>query len=205
MPNYYQILELPYNASASDIKKAYREKAKHCHPDVSRSEKAKRDFQLINQAYSTLSNAEKRRKYDLLLFYRYSVLHEYSKKKKQRRREAQDRQRKRRRQARTGANGKSMTSTARGYRYFKPDPSPLFKFGIYLTGNLFGIALFILTTFSLFANGWPLLSAFILVPAWIMTYQGWNGVREHRNGAGRNILDHWGRFLKMLGQGKERS
>ncbi len=197
MPNYYQILDLPYNASASQVKRAYREKAKNCHPDVSRSEKAKREFQLLNQAYSVLSDEQKRRKYDILLLYRRTVIRDHFNKKARR-----ERQRRARNTGPSGNRAKSMTSTSRGYRYYKPDPSPLFKFGIYATGILFGVNLFLLTAFSLFFNGWPLASVFLLVPASILTYQGWNGVFEHRNGAGRNVLEGWGWFIKLLNKRK---
>ncbi len=197
MPNYYQILGLPYNASASEVKRAYREKAKTCHPDISRSEEAKREFQLLNQAYSILSDAEKRRKYDLLLLYRSSVIQEHFRKKQQKRQQRRSRAR------RAGGQGKKMTSTSRGYRYYKPDPTPLFKFGIYVTGILFGLSLFLVTSLSLVYNGWPIVSAFLFVPAWIAAYQGWNGMAEHRRDAGRDFLQGWGRFLKILRNGKK--
>ncbi len=199
--NYYRILDLPYNASVADVKRAYREKAKSCHPDVSRSAEAKKEFQLLNQAYSVLSNNHSRRKYDLLLFYRYSVLKEHYRKREQR---AQKHQKSARKsyQAR-GTTGQKMTSTTRGYRYYKPDPPSIFKFGIYTTGILFGSSLFVLTTISLLTNGWPIVSAFLLVPATIVTYQGWQGMNEHRNDAGKNFLVGWRRFLKSIGAGKK--
>lgn len=198
--NYYKILELPYNASVSDVKRAYREKAKSFHPDVSCSEAAKKEFQLLNQAYSVLSDAEARRKYDILLFYRYSVMNEHFKKRKRK----SDQRKGSRKRRRSHANGKNMTSTARGYRYYKPDPPPIFKFGIYATGIVFGVCLFILTSISLLTKGWPIVSAFILVPASIVTYQGWNGMNEHRNEAGKYLLKGWGRLLEHFGKSKEK-
>lgn len=191
MPNYYDILGLSFNASASEVKKAYREKAKNCHPDVSRSTEAKQRFQELNRAYSTLSDAEKRKRYDVLLLYRYSLLYNHIRKQKQGRGS--------RRRPRPNRNSDPMTSTARSYRYYKEDPPPLFKFGIYSTGVVFGIGLFLSTSFSLVYNGWPLASTLILVPACIVTYQGWNGMRKHRVEAGRHFLRGWGRLLKGFG------
>lgn len=197
MPNYYQILELPFNASASEVKRAYREKAKACHPDISRSKAAKERFQELNRAYSTLSNAEKRRRYDFLLLYRKALIRRRTKGHRQRGRGTQGR----------WERGPKMRSNARSYRYYRADPPPLFKFGIYGTGVLFGISLFFSTAFSLITNGWPWISSLIFVPAVIVTYQGWNGIRQHRSAAGKHFLRGWGRLVNYVvpskGAGRE--
>ncbi|MEO9004746.1 MAG: J domain-containing protein, partial [Ginsengibacter sp.] len=53
------------NASANDIKKAYRKLARKLHPDVNPNDKeAHKKFQQINEANEVLSDAEKRKKYD---------------------------------------------------------------------------------------------------------------------------------------------
>ncbi|MDD3876179.1 MAG: J domain-containing protein [Bacteroidales bacterium] len=62
--NYYNILGITHNASISEIKKAFRIKAKLCHPDVNKSFNAKAAFQLINEAYQILVDVEKRKQYD---------------------------------------------------------------------------------------------------------------------------------------------
>ncbi|MFO7620814.1 MAG: J domain-containing protein [Bacteroidales bacterium] len=51
---YYKILELPFNASEEDIKKAYRKKARLFHPDVNHSAGAKDMFILVTEAYDFL-------------------------------------------------------------------------------------------------------------------------------------------------------
>lgn len=63
--NYYDILGVERNADEERIKRAFRNRAKQLHPDVNRAARAKRDFQLVNEAYQVLSDAEKRRIYDL--------------------------------------------------------------------------------------------------------------------------------------------
>ena len=63
--DYYQTLGVPEKASAEDIKKAYRKLAKTHHPDANRGDaKAAERFKEIGEAYSVLSDAEKRKQYD---------------------------------------------------------------------------------------------------------------------------------------------
>ena len=62
---YYDLLEISTNASASDIKKAYYKKARVCHPDKNPNDpEAAAKFQLLGQAYNTLSNDQLRAHYD---------------------------------------------------------------------------------------------------------------------------------------------
>lgn len=63
--DYYSILGLSKNASADDIKKAYRKLARKYHPDVNpNNEEAHAKFQQVNEANEVLSDPEKRKKYD---------------------------------------------------------------------------------------------------------------------------------------------
>jgi len=65
--DYYKILGLNKNASAEEIKKAYRRLAKQYHPDANPGNKAAQErFKEINEANEVLSDPEKRRKYDQL-------------------------------------------------------------------------------------------------------------------------------------------
>jgi molecular chaperone DnaJ len=63
--DYYQTLGVPEKASAEEIKKAYRKLAKTHHPDANRGDaKAAERFKEIGEAYSVLSDPEKRKQYD---------------------------------------------------------------------------------------------------------------------------------------------
>jgi curved DNA-binding protein len=65
MANYYDSLGVPRAASQKDIRQAYRKLAREFHPDVNQGNKASEErFKKINEAYSVLSDQEKRRKYD---------------------------------------------------------------------------------------------------------------------------------------------
>jgi len=61
MKDYYQILGVTRDASAEEIKKAYRELAHKYHPDKGGDEKK---FKEIAEAYQVLGNKEKRTQYD---------------------------------------------------------------------------------------------------------------------------------------------
>ena len=63
--DYYEVLGVGRDASASDIKKAYRQLARKYHPDVNGgSADATERFKKISEAYAVLSDPQKRRRYD---------------------------------------------------------------------------------------------------------------------------------------------
>jgi len=62
--DYYDILGVPRNADDKEVKKAYRNLARKFHPDVCKDRGAEEKFKQINEAYSVLSDAQKRAQYD---------------------------------------------------------------------------------------------------------------------------------------------
>ncbi len=62
--DYYDVLGLNKGASADEIKSAYKKLAKKFHPDISKEENAEEKFKEILEAYSVLSDPQKKENYD---------------------------------------------------------------------------------------------------------------------------------------------
>ena len=64
--DYYEVLGVNKNATDEELKKAYRKLAKKYHPDANpdNKEEAEAKFKEVNEAYETLSDAQKRKMYD---------------------------------------------------------------------------------------------------------------------------------------------
>lgn len=70
MPDYYQLLGVPFTASEAEIKAAYRRLALRWHPDRNGGDAAaEAQFKGLNEAYQTLGDPERRARYDLTRFY----------------------------------------------------------------------------------------------------------------------------------------
>jgi curved DNA-binding protein len=64
--DYYKALGVDREAKADDIKKAFRRLARKYHPDVSKEPDADSRMKEVNEAYTVLSDPEKRAAYDQL-------------------------------------------------------------------------------------------------------------------------------------------
>jgi len=64
MEDYYELLGINKNTSTQEVKKAYRRLAHKYHPDRNSEPNAEQKFKQITEAYETLSNPQKKEKYD---------------------------------------------------------------------------------------------------------------------------------------------
>jgi curved DNA-binding protein len=62
--DYYKTLGVPRDASAEDIKRAYRKLARQYHPDINKTSGAEARFKEIGEAHDVLKDPEKRAAYD---------------------------------------------------------------------------------------------------------------------------------------------
>ena len=62
--SHYAVLGVDRDATAQQIKRAYRQQSKTCHPDVDPSDEGRERFDAVTLAYETLKDAKKRDAYD---------------------------------------------------------------------------------------------------------------------------------------------
>lgn len=66
-PTHYQVLGIEPSATAAQVRRAYRDKARTLHPDVSKAGDAAERFAEVARAYEVLSDRTKRAEYDASL------------------------------------------------------------------------------------------------------------------------------------------
>lgn len=72
--DHYKVLGISRSADLLQVKQAFRERAKNCHPDRNPSPQASTVFQAVHQAYRVLIDPHSRARYDAeLRYYRSST------------------------------------------------------------------------------------------------------------------------------------
>ncbi len=79
MEDCYKILGVRPNATAAEIKRAYRIKAKQLHPDASQNSATTEEFRRLVKAYEILSDVKQRSLFDESFFMRQSYVYRRSK------------------------------------------------------------------------------------------------------------------------------
>lgn len=135
--DHYKVLGIPRSADLEQVKQAYRERAKHCHPDVNPSPHAGPVFHAVHEAYRILSDPGARARYDeQLRYYRETGTASTSFAK-----------RPERRSYRATVEEESTT----------PNRTQRWAFrGLHFTGLVFGITLTSTILVGLVFHGWPL-------------------------------------------------
>jgi curved DNA-binding protein CbpA len=187
--DFYKILEIPRNASADEIKKAYRNKAKLVHPDVNDSPKANEVFAVVTEAYEVLSDDQKRYMHDIKLNYIDAAKTEAERKKQY-----------------YGSSIKNDTYTNFHYDwnsfekaaykeksdedYF--NKSPFFYNLFFASGMFLGFIIISVSVIGTFRHFWPFPFILISITGFILVREGWRGIMKKKN----MLMNLWRVFKK---------
>ncbi|MGV3637249.1 MAG: J domain-containing protein [Flavobacteriales bacterium] len=149
--DHYRVLGIARDATAQQVKQAYRARVKACHPDRNSSPQASTLFQAVHDAYETLRDVERRRIYD-------ERLTGYRPVQEQRARPSQPQQQ----------------------RYARTVPRPVNRFaflGLHVTGLCFGIALVGGILLGVTFMQWPLYTILFIAPGVVVIPDSIAGLR----------------------------
>lgn len=152
--DHYRVLGVTRDATAKEIKRAYRERVKLCHPDRNASPQAATMFHAVHKAYEALHDAERRAAYDQGVRYK----------------------------AHTNAPPRPAQPrpTRRTIHVDEERDVPMNRFaffGLHATGLCFSLALIggILVGVTFFA--WPYYTLVLCIPGMVVLPDSWTGLR----------------------------
>lgn len=181
--NYYDTLGISHTATPEEIKKAFRIKAKLLHPDVNPSAGAAEKFRQLNEAYETLSDANKRYLFDL--------------KENASRRKAATSAKQRASRAHTYRASSSTRSEAdfkfhydwssisrsAGTRPAEDAPmiaNSFIRHMLFIMSAFVGIMIVCITGWALWNSYWPAPCGLASLPGIFMAVEGWKGLTDQK-------------------------
>ncbi len=168
--DHYKLLGITPDATLAQIKRAYRERVKNCHPDVNPSPRAATAFRAVHEAYRILSDPFERPIYDhRLKFYRLAA-------------EVKQEQF----QARKYGHHWRSKKTVEEFAHPQSPPSKVDRAafaGLHLTGLLFGLALVSGILIGIVFHGWPFSTLIFTVLGLAVLPDSLQGLKPH---AGRS-------------------
>jgi len=174
--DFYKILEIQRTASVEEIKRAYRAKAKIVHPDVNNSPKANEIFLVINEAYETLIDDNKRYLYDIKLNYIDSTKADAERKK-----QYYGSSIKNDTYSNTNLNYdwesyKKMAKEKTDEDYYNQSP---WIYNLFFASGMFvGFIIIIVTLVGTYQKLWTEPFVLITVPGVILVREGWKGIMK---------------------------
>lgn len=154
--DHYRVLGVPRDATSKQVKQAYRERVKDCHPDRNPSPRAATLFHAVQMAYEELKDPVKRRAYDDRLQYY--------------------------RPAGAARAARPMSPPARPFRTAgTPEPDlPVDRFafvGLHVTGLCFGVALVSGILVGITWFHWPAFTLVFCLPGLAVIPDSLSGIR----------------------------
>lgn len=180
MYDYYKILDIPRDASLEDIKRAYRLKAKIVHPDINASPKANEVFAIVNEAYETLLDSQKRYIHDTKLNFADTAKADAERKKQYYGSSIKNNTYTNSHSGETNFHydWKSFSNTIPKYKtddyYYKL--SPVIYNLLFICGMFLGFTIVIVSIVGTFNDFWPKPFILISVLGFILIRQGWRGI-----------------------------
>lgn len=177
MYDFYKILEIPRTASAEEIKRAYRSKAKIVHPDVNNSPKANEVFLVINEAYETLIDEHKRYLHDVKLNYVDATKAEAERKKQYYGSSVKN-------DTYSNTNNfhydwesyKKMAKEKTDEDYYNQSP---WVYNLFFASGMFvGFIIVIVTIVGTYQKLWSTPFVLITIPGIILIREGWKGIMK---------------------------
>lgn len=148
--NHYKVLGVSRHATAAEIKKAYRELVKQCHPDRAPAHASAGIFHTVHKAYTVLMDPLQRQQHDALLQLLEPPM----------------------RPVRS-----SIPRTGRGRDRSDLNTRHWAFVGLHLTGLLFGISMVASISVGIVTLGWPSYVLFLTIPGLLVLPDSWDGLR----------------------------